>query len=145
MVKRYFEFIKESTDYKGGIVQGELPTDEWLNILCESLNNELHVTILDNRLNDIGGRLVHETDANYILNNKVYLCKEISISFNEAYSRESNKIKPLLELDKIDIYKLEKKIQAEEYKTRLVFSFGGARLVIYPKLQKPAGFTVISK
>ena len=66
---------------------------------------------------------------------------------NDCFSDpdDSNKIKPLLELDKIDIYKLEKKIQAEEYKTRLVFSFGGARLVIYPKLQKPAGFTVISK
>lgn len=135
MIKRYSDFINESPDYKGGIIQGELPPDEWLNILCESLNDELHVTILDNRLCDIDCRLVHEADAGFILNNKVYVCKELHIDGGrDTYDVTMlQKITPVSESYKPEIYKLDKKIQAEGYQTILKFSFGQARLTIFPK------------
>lgn len=106
MIKRYSDFINE------GLTVGELPDIDWLNILCEHLNDNLiNIVILTDRLCDDVGRLVSATDGRYIINNEVFACTEIhfqnnnrNLSFEEVNDYKSS------------ISRIQKKIELESYK-----------------------------
>ena len=128
MIKRYYDFINE------GLIFGQLPNIDWLNILCEDLDDDLNIVILEDRLCDDVGGLVNATDVRYITNNQVFACTEIHIQNNNGLQFKK------LYNTRLLINKIQKKIELESYKViqndaaDTFFSKKGGyiRLVIYP-------------
>lgn len=137
MIKRYSDFINE------GLTVGELPSIDWLNLLCEDLIEDLNVVILTDRLCDDVGRLVSATDGRYIINNEVFGCTEIHFqNKNDNFRTLDEMGNSNLEIEKLyttklSINRLRKKIESESYKVivddqSLSKNGGYSRLVIYP-------------
>ena len=128
MIKRYYDFINE------GLIFGQLPNIDWLDILCEDLDDDLNIVILEDRLCDDVGGLVNATDVRYITNNQVFACTEIHIQNNNGLQFKK------LYNTRLLINKIQKKIELESYKViqndaaDTFFSKKGGyiRLVIYP-------------
>lgn len=118
------------------IIQGKLPTNEWLDIICEGLD-ALDVNIMDKLYDNNGTEVVASVAMNcftiesaildsLLKNKRVYMCRVLLI-------KPSSVCQASHDLYKSYMLRLEKKIQAEEYKTYLISHYGHTRLIIYPK------------
>src|ERR1035437_287699 len=137
MIKRYFDFISESTitipytNDGNGIKQGILPSDEDLELLYLTLEDDGYdVCILHNRLLTDDGQLIHEDDANFILNNVVYACKEIYISKfyseNKPWQKRGNDL--LKHIKYPEIESIVSKLEYDGYKVRSSYVFDDHRI-----------------